>query len=236
MTASNYYRAVAREKLAGKWGTAILIALVAFYLGGLIASSNVDINISIDEDTQIKIESVLYLPFTLLGLGGILGIAQFILGGVVRQGFAVSLLKQHDGEETGIGDLFSQFYRFGDGFCLYLLEGLYVFLWMLLFIIPGIIAAYRYAMAPFIMAENEDMTASEAINVSKELMEGHKAELFFLDLSFFGWGLLNVLTMGIGSIALNPYKNAAYTAFYRNLCPKVEPQPVVEYLPETTEE
>lgn len=234
MTARDY-RAIARQKLAGKWGSAILIALIAFYLGGLIAESSVDINIRISEDTQLNIESVLYLPFTALGLGGILSIVQMILGGVIRQGYAVSLLKQHDGEETDITDLFSQFHRFGDGFCLGLLEFVFVFLWGLLFIIPGIVAAYRYAMAPFLMAENGDMTASEAITASKELMDGHKAELFFLDLSFIGWGILNLLTAGIGSIALNPYKNAAYAAFYRNLCPKAVTQPTVEFLPENTE-
>lgn len=234
MTASDY-RSIARQKLAGKWGKAIVIALVAFYLGGLIAQSNVELSFSIDEDTRIEIESVLLLPFTFLGLGGILAIAQLILGGVIRQGYAVSLLKQHDGEETDIKDLFSQFHRFGDGFCLFLLEGVFIFLWMLLFIIPGIVASYRYAMAPFLMAENEDMTASEAINASKELMDGHKAELFFLDLSFIGWGILNVLTMGIGSIALNPYKNAARVAFYRSLMAKAPSQPYIQYIPEVTE-
>ena len=234
MTAS-YYRAIARVKLAGKWRNAIVIALVAFYLGGLLASSNVDIHINLDEDTRIQIASVLLLPVTFLGLGGILAIAQLILGGVIRLGYAVSLLKQHDGEETDIKDLFSQFHRFGDGFCLFLLEGVFIFLWMLLFIIPGFVAAYSYAMAPFIMAENENMTASEAISASKEMMAGHKAEVFFLDLSFIGWGILNVLTMGIGSVALNPYKNAAYAAFYRSLCPKAETQPTMQYIPVNTE-
>lgn len=234
MTAKEY-RAIARQKLAGKWGKAILIALVAFYLGGLIAEFNVDININIDEDTQLNISSILLYPFTALGLGGILSLAQLILGGVIRQGYAVSLLKQHDGEETDIQDLFSQFHRFGDGFCLALLQGLFIILWALLFVIPGIVASYRYAMAPFLMAENEDMTASEAINASKELMYGHKAELFFLDLSFIGWSLLNVLTLGIGSIALHPYINAAYTAFYRSLMAKAPSQPTIQYIPEVTE-
>lgn len=235
MTASDY-RAIAREKLAGKWGTAILAALAAFYLGGLLVTNNVNVDLKLDEDTQIQITSVLYLPITFLGLGGILSIVQFVLGGVIRQGYCTHLLKHYDGQEADVKDVFSQFHRFGDGFCLYLLEGLYIFLWMLLLIVPGIIASYRYAMAPFIMAENEDMTASEAINASKALMEGHKAELFFLDLSFFGWGLLNILTLGIGSLFLNPYANTARAAFYRNLCPKVDSQPVVQYIPESTEE
>ena len=105
------------------------------------------------------------------------------------------------------------------GFILFLLEGLYIFLWTLLLIVPGIIASYRYAMAPFILAENPDMTPSEAIDASKEMMDGHKWELFCLDFSFFGWLLLNVLTLGLGSLVLNPYMNAARAAFYREVMP-----------------
>lgn len=214
MTAKDY-RDIAREKLAGKWVTAILAGLVAFYLGGLLTAYNVNINIPRGNDTQIQISSVLAMPITLLGLGGIWSIVQFILGGPTRLGYATYLLKLHDGMEADVKDVVSQYHRFGAGFCLYLLEGLYIVLWMLLFIIPGFVAAYRYAMAPFILAENPDMTASEAITASKELMDGHKAELFFLDLSFIGWSLLNTLTLGIGSLWLNPYANSARAAFYR---------------------
>ena len=72
-------------------------------------------------------------------------------------------------------------------------------------------------MTPFIMAENPDMTASQAIKASMELMDGHKGDLFLLDLSFIGWSLLCLLTLNLGHIALNPYCNAAYAAFYRSL-------------------
>jgi len=67
------------------------------------------------------------------------------------------------------------------------------------------------------MAENPDMTAKEAIEASKQLMDGHKGELFMLGLTFFGWIILCVLTLGIGTFFLNPYMNAAYAAFYKNL-------------------
>ena len=73
-------------------------------------------------------------------------------------------------------------------------------------------------MAPFILAENPGMTASEAITASKELMDGHKADLFFLQLSFIGWAILYVFTLGIGSLWLVPYINASYAAFYRSIC------------------
>ena len=72
-------------------------------------------------------------------------------------------------------------------------------------------------MTPFIMAENPDMTANEAITASCELMDGHKGELFILELTFIGWNLLAALTLNLGHLALNPYKNAAYAVFYREL-------------------
>ena len=226
------YRAIARQKLAGNWKTAVIVALIAWFLGGLIAAASADIDIKISEDTRVYIPSVQTWVISTLRIGAILGIVQFIIGGVIRQGYATYLLKQQDGEPGEIGDLFSQFHRFGDGFCLGLLEGLFVFLWALLLIIPGIIAAYSYTMAPFIMAENEEMTASEALSASKELMKGHKWELFCLGFSFIGWDLLGVLTFGIGTLFVTPYINAAYAAFYRSISPKALPQPTVEYIPE----
>lgn len=223
---SSDYRRIARENLAGNWGAAVLAAFVAAIFGALVTSSGFSFNLELDEEMSHQIPDILktYI-LTAAGIGSTLNFLHFILGGVVRQGYVVYLLKQYDRrEQPETRDLFSQFHRFGDGFCLALLQGIFIALWTMLFIIPGIIASYRYAMAPFIMAENPDMTASEAINASKAMMEGHKADLFMLDLSFIGWGILNIFTLGIGSFWLNPYTNAAHAAFYRNL----SSQPIVE--------
>jgi len=190
---------------------------VAAIFGALMVSGNPSFEIQNEEKWNIPPALLRFLMLYASGVSA-LSFVRFILGGTVRLGYATYLLKQYDRQESkGVGELFSQFDRFGDGFCLAFLSGLYVFLWMLLFIIPGIVASYRYAMAPFIMAENPGMTASQAIDASKELMDGHKAELFFLDLSFLGWMLLNVFTLGIGSFWLNPYMNAARAAFYRRI-------------------
>lgn len=215
---SSDYRRIAREKLVGNWGIAILAALVAWLLGGLLTSGNFSLTLNLDGEsitlTSTYIHSWL---ISTLRIGLVLGIVQFIIGGVVRQGYCQFLLKQHDGQEAELNDLFSQFHRFGDGFCLMLLQGLFTLLWALLLIIPGFVAIYRYAMAPFLMAENPEMTASEAIAASKTLMDGHKWELFCLDLSFLGWVILSTLTLGIGTLFLNPYMNAAHAAFYREI-------------------
>ena len=216
-------RARARAHLAGNWALSIGIAVVAAILGGMITGTSFlpDTNFIdtpalqsfIDKLNQgIKIGAV-----TFSFRDGIFGFAAFLLGGTLQLGYAQFLLKQHDGQDARFQDLFSQFDRFGTGFAQRFLRGLYELLWGLLFLIPGIIKSYSYAMMPFILAENPHLSASEAISRSQELMDGHKSDLFILDLSFIGWILLCMLTLNLGNLALNPYRNAAYAAFYRQL-------------------
>ncbi|MBQ2829458.1 MAG: DUF975 family protein [Oscillospiraceae bacterium] len=94
---------------------------------------------------------------------------------------------------------------------------LYVLGWSLLFIIPGIVAGYSYAMTPYILAENPEMEPKDAIRASKEMMIGNRWRLFCLEISFIGWSLLASLTFGIGYFVLTPYQQAAQAAFYREL-------------------
>ena len=98
-----------------------------------------------------------------------------------------------------------------------LLRGLYVFLWSLLFIVPGIVAGYSYAMTDYILAENPNLTASQAIEQSKTMMYGNRWRLFCLQFSFIGWDILATLAFGIGHLWLTPYKQAATAAFYREV-------------------
>ncbi len=135
--------------------------------------------------------------------------------GAVRQGlcqFNINLIKKDAPAEFNV--LFSKFSNLGKCLLLNLAMWLLILAWSLLLIIPGIIAAYRYAMAPYIMAQNPDIGVMDAIGQSKELMRGHKGRLFWLDLTFVGWALLSVLTFGIGFLWLNPYMEAARAAFY----------------------
>ena len=216
MTYSDYRR-VARENLAGNWALSVGVALVAGLFGSLLTGSG-SFNIEVSQDVlQSLPESVLPLINILIAGISVLSLVQFILGGTVQLGYSQYLLKQHDRANFEFYDLFSQFDRFGQGFAQAFLRGLYTFLWSLLFVIPGIVKSYSYAMTPFIMAENPEMSANDAITASRQLMDGHKGELFTLELTFIGWSLLSALTLGIGSLFLNPYMNAARAAFYRDL-------------------
>lgn len=212
----------ARETLNGNWLPSVLVAFIAGIFGSLILKSSSSFNINIDQDVinrwfdEIPVIVTVYLA-VVGSFASVLSFATFILGGVVQLGYAQYLLKQQDRAECDVKYLFSQFHRFGQGFLQMFLRGLYIFLWSLLFIIPGIVKAYSYAMTPFIMAENPNLTANEAISASKEMMYGHKLELFLLELSFIGWNLLSVLTLGIGTLFLNPYMNVSLAIFYRSI-------------------
>ncbi len=90
-----------------------------------------------------------------------------------------------------------------------------IILWSMLFVIPGIIKAYEYRMIPYLLAENPNMTWKEAFTESKTMMTGNKWKAFVLDLSFIGWNLLSVLTLGILSIFyVNPYRFSTNAALY----------------------
>lgn len=222
MTYSDYRR-VARENLEGNYWQSVLVAFVAALFGAVLTGGTI-FNLNVDAELLDTLPKIIVRYLMIMGsISGFLGLVRFIVGGTVQLGYTQYLLKQHNHAHFDIHDLFSQFDRFKDGFLQSFLRGLYITLWSLLFIIPGIIKSFSYAMTPFIMAENPDMTAKEAIEASKQMMDGHKGELFMLDLTFIGWEILAALTLNIGYIFLNPYKNAAYTAFYKNLtAPKAQ--------------
>jgi len=146
-------------------------------------------------------------------------ILHFTIGGAVTLGYAKFNLSLADHGQASFAQLFSEFHRFIAGFLMQLLRSVYIFLWSLLFVIPGIYAAYGYAMAPYILAENPEMTANEAITKSKELMNGNRWRFFCLEISFIGWALLVAfLTLGIGVLWLKPYMETSYAVFYREIC------------------
>lgn len=222
MTCSDYRR-IARENLRGNWSLSIGVCAIACILGGMSVGGSFipEFSFRVDGQDISNINDLLNLitpaAFSAFGFGSLLALTSLIIGGTIELGFAQYLLKQYNHANFELHDLFSRFDRFGQGFAQKFLRGLYTILWSFLFIIPGIVKSYAYAMTPFIMAENPEMSASEAITASKELMDGHKGELFTLDLTFIGWGLLAALTFNLGHLALNPYHNAAYAVFYKDL-------------------
>ena len=123
----------------------------------------------------MKLKSILVAAVVVLVIWIIIKI---IISGAAKLGYAMFNLKLVDHKDVNLSNLFSQFHRLGDGFCMNFLIGLFTFLWSLLLIIPGIIKTYSYAMTPYILAENPGMTATEAITESRQVMDGNKWRLF----------------------------------------------------------
>ena len=98
-----------------------------------------------------------------------------------------------------------------------LLTQIYILLWALLFIIPGIIKSLSYAMTPFVLRDNPEMKNNEAIELSMKMMNGHKGDLFWLYLTFIGWGILCIFTFGIGYLWFAPYVQASTAQFYEEV-------------------
>ncbi len=110
------------------------------------------------------------------------------------------------------------FQNYGHNFAVLFMRDLYLTLWTMLFIIPGLIKGYSYRMVPYILAEHPEMSANEVITLSRRMMDGHKWQAFKLDLSFLGWILLGILTLGLGLIFYaEPYMESTQAALYLKL-------------------
>ena len=121
------------------------------------------------------------------------------------------------GNSVGIEKLFCGFSDFARTMLLGLMYQIYIFLWSLLFIIPGIIKALEYSMAFFVMVDHPEMDWKQCLAESSRLTNGYKGKLFLLQLSFIGWYLLSILTCGIGTIFLMPYVYTAMGNAYEQL-------------------
>lgn len=135
-----------------------------------------------------------------------------VAGAMLGAGMVIFCLHAARREENSVWNLVDGFSHFLRLIALNLLEGLFVFLWSLLFIIPGIVAAYRYRLAIYLLLEHPEMRVMDCIRESKRLMYGRKGELFILDLSFLGWYLLTIIPFA--SVYVTPYIQTTRAGYY----------------------
>lgn len=161
---------------------------------------------------------VIFLIGAACGLIPVVGtIASFIITPALSVGLILAFLNVSKGGKAEVSTLFTGFQYFGKALWLMILIFVFTFLWMLLFYIPGIIKAISYSMSYFILAENPEMTAREALNESKAIMHGHKWDYFVMGLSFIPWILLTGITFGIAGIYVVPYMELTITNFYHSI-------------------
>ncbi len=144
-------------------------------------------------------------------------LASVIIAPALSLGLIATFLAVSNGQKAEIRTTFSRFNQLLPSLLLTILIAVFTWLWPLLFVIPGIIKSLSYSMAFYILAENPEMTAREALNKSKAIMHGHKMELFVLYLSFIPWMLLMSITAGIAGIYVIPYMTLTMTNFYHNI-------------------
>jgi uncharacterized membrane protein len=196
-TANSVLMKMARESLKGKWGKAIGVSLLFMVISFVV------------------------------GIIPVLGsIAGWIITGPLILGLVMFFLSLSRGQEADTGQIFHGFDHFGKSLGAYLLMMLFIFLWMLLLIIPGIIAAFSYSMTFYILADDPSLRVIDVLKKSKAMMYGYKLKLFGLHLRFLGWGLLCILTLGIGFIWLFPYIQMATVKFYEDIKDKPIARPV----------
>ena len=193
----------AKASLNGKYGDAILMMIVYFlmeivltfilgFTGGLL---------SLSENAVSLLSSIFSIIFS--GLFGF--------------GMISYYLKVSRNEEVTYKELFSKFDLCLPYILISLTTGAFIFLWSLLFIIPGIIASISYTLVYMIKLDNPEMSTMEVISKSKEMMKGHKIDYVVLVLSFLGWSILGIFTLGILYLWLIPYMSVTFANFYNSL-------------------
>lgn len=209
------YKNAALAALKGKWAPAVLATIVvflliapyeAFYLGTL------NITNSLQTD-PFGAPSWYWIAYGAVMLYILLVFYPAIIG--YSNAFKQLLLTGDDrltANSFKIG--FQRWLRNAWGL---LLMGIKVMLWTFVFIIPGFIKAFAYALTPFLLVDCPELTPLQCIKLSNRMMKGHKFDLFYLYLSFIGWGLLGILTLGIGYLWLTPYMTASTAAFYEDV-------------------
>jgi uncharacterized membrane protein len=143
------------------------------------------------------------------------------IGSLLVPGISLSLcmiyLNMTKGQKANVGDMFSGIRYLGKAWWLNILIAFFTTLWTYLFVIPGIVKSFSYSMATYVLADNPNLTARQALNESKRIMKGHKWELFVLQLSFIGWHILGGLTFGLAYIYIIPYMSATTANFYNSI-------------------
>ncbi len=184
----------AKERLTNQWTPAVLITLISFSISTLL--------------NWIPILGFIVLMLIQGPL--LLGMAEFFLN-IARK------------KPAHIEQLFDGFNNYSNAIVLHILILFTCFLWSLLLIIPGIIAAMNYSLSFMILSDNPDMKPLDVMDLSKKMMYGHKMRLFELFFSFIGWFFLSILSFGIGFLWLVPYFRTAFAEFYIEIKEKYEP-------------
>ena len=212
MKQNQEYKNEALAALRGNWAPAVLATLV-YYLLTLFLISPYEVAVFRTNSADIMGLMAASRWYGVFLLGMILVIGPFLVGYV--NSFKKLLV---EGDDRITANSFREGFKpYWRSVWAYLFRGILITLWSLLLVIPGIIKSLSYAMTMYIVKDHPELTVNEAIDLSKDMMYGHKYDLFYLYISFIGWYLLSILTLGIGTFWLMPYIQTAQASFYEDV-------------------
>lgn len=204
---------IAKFRFKQRYGMCVGAALLFVLLAG-----ESRIQYGFGSEFRLPGELQVYLPL-ISGIGTIIALMYLFVGLPLKVGNAHFNRCVYNGWNTSVGDMFHRgFSDYGRNLGGMLWMYLFIFLWSLLLIIPGIVKSYAYFAAPYILSEFPAVQPTDAIKLSMRMTKGFKAELFVLDLSFIGWYILSLLTLGLlGILYVNPYYHASKAGYYEVL-------------------
>jgi uncharacterized membrane protein len=210
MKTNQEYKNAALAVLNGNWAPVVVATIVMYLISFVVQLIVQPLTALADPESQMTLFFVVF--------AGTMVVSLFV-SVPVSVGYYNSLNKLYlDGDDKVTANMFKigfeRVLRYVGGM---LLMGIYVFFWMLFLVIPGIIMAIAYSLTPFILKDYPELSVGQAIQMSEKMMRGHKMRYFLLTLSFIGWGLLGILTLGIGYIWLTPYMYTTTAAFYQDV-------------------
>jgi uncharacterized membrane protein len=231
MKSNQFFKNQALDALRGNWGKAVLLTIIYIFLVGAITGpvsyqavemqNYMQENVHTVRQAASLVQDPMYqaLSRRMNGTSGLMTLVEILLIMPLSVGYANAmrkLLVERDVElvPTAFHIAFSNYWH---KVWTMLWMSILIGLWTLLLVIPGIVKAFSYAMTPYILEENPELTSTEAIHRSRMMMRGHKFDLFWLELSFIGWGFLCIFTLGIGFFWLIPYMETSVAAFYEEV-------------------
>ena len=223
------------------WRSVLCALIISAYASGIVAVSR---SSSDEQSAQEAINSLTSGSFTpeqvaiiTAAIVGVTGIA--VIVGLLLKIFLINPLtvgaygffrdNNIDSETASLDIIKDSFNDYGRIFITLFLRDLFLCLWSCLFLIPGLVKSYSYRMVPFILRDNPELSGTEAITRSREMMNGYKWKAFVFDLSFIGWKILGGITLGLLNIFwTNPYQENANAVMYLKLSGQEPEAEIVE--------
>lgn len=215
-------KGAARQRLQQNRWSVVLVSLITALLGGAAYS----IRRGTDRDTDILSAALSFIPrefweaFVLswFALSVAMIFYTILIGSVIKVGGAGWVLCHYRGKTQPIRETFASFKRYKTNVNAMLYHDLSIYLWSLLFVIPGLIKGLAYSMTPYLLNDNPDLPSKRVLEISDQMTKGYKGDLFLLQLSFIGWRLLGVLTLGILNVVyVSPYYDLTMAGVYEHL-------------------